>query len=353
MNLLKKDWTHNQVLSKFPDVFVKFRDPIEGELKRLLRKRRLPLYEMMRYHLGWVDELGKPTSSGGKYLRATLCLLASQAVGGEFEVALRFAAAIELVHNFSLIHDDIQDRDNERRHRPTVWKIWGEPQAINAGTAMRMLASIAITDLKTTRLPAERLIEAHKILDESCLRMIEGQYLDISFEENLEIQLTDYMDMVEKKTAALIEASLQLGAITVLSQDEAVPFKHFGRYLGMAFQIRDDMLGIWGEEGATGKPGGSDIRHKKKSFPIVYALERASGSIRTDIISTFKKGILDDDDIKRLMSGLEKLGAYRFSQKKCEMYYGKALNEIKKLPVLISYIDDFKEVARFLIERNF
>ena len=340
-------------MSKFPDIFVKFRGPIEGELKRLLSKRRMPLYEMMRYHLGWVDENGQPISGGGKYLRATLCLLASQAVGGEFEVALRFAAAIELVHNFSLIHDDIQDRDSERRHRPTVWKIWGEPQAINAGTAMRVLASMAITDLKTTGLPPEKLIDAYKILDESCLSMIEGQYLDISFEDNLEIRLSDYMDMIEKKTAALIEASLQLGALTALSSDDAVPFKRFGRYLGLAFQIRDDVLGIWGDEGATGKPRGSDIRRKKKSFPIVFALERANGIIRTDILSAFQKDVLDDDNVGRVISGLEQLGAYQFSRNKCEMYYRRALDEIKKLPVLISYIDDFKEVARFLIKRDF
>lgn len=308
---------------------------------------------MMRYHLGWVDEHGRPTSGGGKYLRATLCLLSSQAVGGELEAALRFAAAIELVHNFSLIHDDIQDRDKERRHRPTVWKIWGEPQAINAGTAMRMLASIAITDMSTTKLSAERLLDAHKILDESCLSMIEGQYLDISFENSLNINLSDYLDMIEKKTAALIEAALQLGAITSLSLDETAPFKRFGRHLGLAFQIRDDVLGIWGDEGATGKSRGNDIRRKKKSFPIVYALERANGSIRGDILSAFQKDTLDDDDVNRVMSSLEKLGAYQFSQKKCEMYYKKALDEIKKLPILISYIDDFKEIARFLIERDF
>ena len=340
-------------MSEFPDVFIKFREPIEGELKRLFSKRKLPLYKMMRYHLGWVDEQGQPAKGGGKYLRATLCLLSSQAVGGEFEMALRFAAAIELVHNFSLIHDDIQDRDKERRHRPTVWKIWGEPQAINAGTAMRMLASIAITDLSTVKFPAEKLINAHKILDENCLRMIEGQYLDISFEDSLSISLSDYLGMIEKKTAALIEAALELGATTALGLDETLPFRRFGKYLGLAFQIRDDMLGIWGMESKTGKPRGNDIKRKKKSFPIVYALERAGGSVRDDLIGILQKDVLDDDDVGRVMGHLDELGAHQFSLKKSEMHYRQALDAIKSLPILPSFIDSFREIARFLIERDF
>lgn len=150
---------------------------------------------MMRYHLGWIDEHGKSAEAGGKYLRATLCLLSCQAVGGKPEMALPLAAAIELVHNFSLIHDDIQDRDRERRHRPTVWCVWGEPQAINAGTAMRMIASLELSKLTDNDFAAEKVMDAHKILDESTLRMIEGQFLDISFENRLDIKVSEYLNM--------------------------------------------------------------------------------------------------------------------------------------------------------------
>ncbi len=143
---------------------------------------------MLRYHLGWEDAEGRPLrSEGGKALRPTLCLLACEAAGGDWRAALPAAAALELAHNFSLVHDDIPDRDPERRHRPAVWSVWGEAQAINAGDALLALSHLAVLKLVPKGVPAERALQAARVLDECTLEIVEGQALDISFEERLDV----------------------------------------------------------------------------------------------------------------------------------------------------------------------
>ena len=275
-----------------PGVFNKYRADIDAELKSVLAERQSPFYDMMRYHLGWVDEKGNVlTSSGGKALRPTLCLLACEAVGGDYRQALPAAAAIELVHNYSLIHDDIQDDDRERRHRPTVWSIWGKPQAINAGTAMRVLANLALLRLKELGVPDQKQLRAHYLIDEKCMSLIEGQYLDISYETRFDITVDDYLDMIRKKTAALIACSLELGALLGTDDEQVIEsFRNIGTNLGLAFQIRDDILGIWGDEQKTGKPSCSDIRRKKKSFPVIWAFDKAQGELRTDLLNFYRNG---------------------------------------------------------------
>ncbi|MDP6416110.1 MAG: polyprenyl synthetase family protein, partial [Gammaproteobacteria bacterium] len=264
-------------MTKLPQVFEKYRTEIDAELRSLLAQHQSPLYDMMRYHLGWIDEKGHPQQgSTGKALRPTLCLLACEAAGGEYRHALPAAAAVELVHNYSLIHDDIQDDDRERRHRPTVWSIWGKPQAINAGTAMRLLSNMALFRLAKWRVSLEKRTRVQYLLDESSLRLIEGQYLDISYESRFDISVSDYLKMIEGKTASLMSCSLEAGALLGSDDEHLVEsLRNIGRCLGLAFQIQDDILGIWGNQEETGKPLGSDIRHRKKTFPIVHALEKA------------------------------------------------------------------------------
>ena len=197
----------------------------------------------MRYHLGWIDKKGNRTDGNtGKALRPTLCLLACQAVGGEYHRALPAAAAIELLHNFSLIHDDIQDNDRKRRHRPTVWAIWGKPQAINAGTAMRILTNVALFRLKELGVNPEKRLLVQQLLDETTLRLIEGQYLDIDYEKYVDINVSDYLRMVQGKTAALIACALESGAALGTDDERLIKNLHdLGWNLGLGFQIRDDI----------------------------------------------------------------------------------------------------------------
>lgn len=338
---------------KLPAAFEKYRSAIEGELRTALAERQSPLYDMLRYHLGWVDDKGNPQrGTTGKALRPILCLLACEAVSGNYHRALPSAIAVEMVHNFSLIHDDIQDDDRERRHRPTVWSIWGKPQAINAGTAMRILAGMALLRLKDVSV--QKQLHVQRLIDESSLKLIEGQYLDISYESRFDIGVSDYLDMIERKTAALIACSLEVGALLGTDDEPVIAsFQSFGRNMGMAFQIRDDILGIWGTEEQTGKPLGSDIRHRKKTLPIVYILEKAEDGLRKELINVYQNGAFNEDGVGTVLRILESVDVQHQAQRMAERYRDKAIRAIDKLALLPSAKHDLEEVSHFLVERNF
>lgn len=259
-------------------MFERYLPLIEAEMQRVIGNAEgmyAGHYGMLRYHMGWVDQAMQPVVvNSGKRIRPMACLLACEAVGGAVEDALPAAAAVELLHNFSLIHDDVEDDSPTRRHRPTVWALWGVPQAINAGDAMFTLARLALHGLASRPISPVVAMDACAIFDYACLRLTEGQYLDMSFEGRLDVTVDEYLTMIEGKTAALLSASIELGAL-VGGADEAArrQLAEFGRNLGLAFQMQDDILGIWGDEAVTGKSAASDILARKKSLPVVYALE--------------------------------------------------------------------------------
>jgi len=340
---------------RLPPAFGRYRSEIDAELRSVMAERSSPLYKMMRYHLGWVDEQGRHLrDSAGKALRPTLCLLSCEAAGGDWHKALPAAAAIELVHNFSLIHDDIQDDDTERRHRPTVWSIWGKSQAINAGDAMHTLAEIALLRLRHRGVAVEKQQRAQRLLSETGLRLVEGQYLDISYENRLDIGVDDYLEMIQRKTADLIACSLEVGAL-LGSDDEAVVrgLFAFGRDLGLAYQITDDALGIWGDERKMGKPLGSDIRRRKKSLPIVYALEKAKGKVKTELLNIYQKEVIDDQDLDAVLRILDALEARAYSQQLAHKYFVRTLAEIRGLPLVPSPARELRQLAHFVSQREF
>lgn len=338
-----------------PSCFDRYRAEVDAELRSSLAAYRSPMYDMLRYHMGWIDEKGNPQPGlAGKALRPTLCLLACEAAGGDYRSALPAAAAIELIHNFSLIHDDVQDDDRERRHRSTVWSVWGKPQAINAGTAMRVVASLTMLRLEERDVPVDRLLRAQRLLDDSCLRLIEGQYLDISFESRLDVGVDDYLTMIEGKTASLIAGSLEIGAL-LGTDDERFQraFRQFGLNIGFAFQIRDDILGIWGSGEKIGKPVGSDIWRRKKSLPIVYAFERARGPARAELMAIYGGEAIDNLAVQKVLSILEEVGARRDTQKIAEQYCDRALAEVEGVHFSPSARCSLEEMAHFLTERDF
>jgi geranylgeranyl diphosphate synthase type I len=250
---------------------------IEAELQAILSNTEVALathYGMMHYHLGWMDAQFRPKHfPPGKRLRPLLCLLACAEVGGDPVQALPAAAAIELLHNFSLIHDDIEDGDEARRHRPTVWKVWGVPQAVNVGDGMFTLAYAAMQRLSRRGVDAETTLSALDMFTQTCQALTEGQHLDMNFECRPDVTVAEYMRMIDGKTAALAGASIAIGAlIGGAAPEQVAALRCFGLSLGRAFQIQDDILGIWGDPSVTGKPAGNDLQRRKKSLPILYAL---------------------------------------------------------------------------------
>jgi geranylgeranyl diphosphate synthase, type I len=184
--------------------------------------------------------------------------------------------------------------------------------------------------------------------------MIEGQYLDISYERRLDIGIADYLDMVARKTAALISCATEMGALlSVDSRDNLEGFRNFGQSLGIAFQMRDDILGIWGEDRHTGKPHGNDIRRRKKSLPVVYALEKASGKPRKELLAIYQKEQVDYADLKTILDELDALKARSYTQEMAKAYCLKALSEIDGLDLPDTARRDMEEIAHFLAERDF
>ena len=234
------------------------------------------LKEMISYQMGWSGE-GAGEKAEGKQIRPLLALLSCQAAGGEWENALPAASAVELIHNFSLIHDDIEDNGEVRRGRPTVWKIWGKAQAINTGDAMFALANLALLRLEETT-SLEITLEAARLFHQTCLRLTQGQHLDMAFEEQEDVLLEEYWKMVGGKTAALLAFSLEVGALSAGAASEIQSaYRDFGTYLGKAFQVQDDILGIWGAEEQVGKSTTGDLVTRKKTLPVLYGLSQKKG----------------------------------------------------------------------------
>lgn len=337
----------------FPNAFNRFRDQIETEMKSLVLGEGFPLYRMMGYHMGWLNEHGEAEEiEAGKRIRPTLCLLACEALGGDVKSALPAAAAVELVHNFSLIHDDIQDGNSERHNRPTVWWVWGPAQAINAGDGMHALARLALLRQTDSGMSPERTLKAVGLLDEACLRLCEGQYLDLTYQERVDISQDAYFKMVEGKTAALISCATELGAVmSQAGEPVAKALANFGSKLGTAFQIRDDILDLWGQQD-TGKPLAGDILNKKKSLPIVYAIENASGAERRALGDVYFKRVMEPEDIDKIIEVLETLGARQFCQDMADALCNEALDSLREAGLSSEQSEGLEALARFMVSRE-
>ena len=261
-------------LSRLQD---RWADPLDDAIISALDGSGLEpaLSGMLRYQLGYVDEKIQPISAaGGKRFRPFMCLLACEAARGAWRDALHVAVAIELVHNFSLIHDDIEDHDPARRHRPTVWKVWGESQATNAGDAMFALAGREAAQASED--PRVCLSVARRF-QSTTLTLTEGQYLDMSFEGRLDVSPEEYLQMIARKTGALIAFSAWSGAtIARVGDSRADALYDFGAALGKAFQIQDDILGIWASADITGKQPATDLLNRKKTLPVLLAAQHAA-----------------------------------------------------------------------------
>src|SRR5680860_905055 len=263
------------IRTEFSDILA----DIEAEMSSVLDEREGHarfLYEMLGYHLG----LDGDSAVRGKRMRPLLGALAYQSLTGDYRPAMPGAAAVELGHNFSLVHDDIEDADLERRHRPTLWAIWGIPLAINAGDALFALSRLALYRLLTD-FSERRVLALMRVYDETCLALCEGQYLDISFERQADVSVDAYLEMIGRKTAALLAASVQAGAILATDDAEIIEaYRRFGYDLGMAFQMADDVKGTFWSSTESGKPEAGDVRKRKKTLPIVWALQHASSGDR-------------------------------------------------------------------------
>lgn len=265
---------------------------------------------MARYQLGLVDLRFQPVTPGtvdtGKRIRPTVVLLATAAAGGDPVQAAPLAAAVELLHNFSLVHDDIQDRSPTRRHRPTVYAAWGDAQAINAGDALFASAYLALNALRERGVPADTILDLADAFSRMAADIVSGQVLDLEYEGRADVTPTDYLRMIRGKTAAILRFSAWGGAVLAgVDRDRADHYAAFGEALGMGFQIRDDLLGIWGTTAETGKAAADDIRRRKQSLPILLLRERANPSDLARIGEIYRASEIDPAGITELLTMME------------------------------------------------
>ena len=283
------------------------------------------LYEQVRYHLG----LDGASGVSGKRLRPLLGLLAYASLTGDHRGALPGAAAVELGHNFSLVHDDIEDRDVERRHRAALWTVYGVPQAINTGDTLFVLSRLALHRLTDLGYSDTKVLKLMRLYDDTCLALCEGQFIDIwtsEHQDSMSVEL--YFDMIGRKTAALIAASIQAGAL-LATDDEVVvgAYRRFGWSLGLAFQLNDDLLGIWGEQQATGKEP-SDLAKHKKTLPVIYAFEHAGPEDRERLAALYGRPEPEPGEVEEVRAILERAGAHDYTRDQARRLRDEALDAL-------------------------
>ncbi|MBB2893680.1 hydroxysqualene dehydroxylase HpnE [Flexivirga oryzae] len=301
---------------------------------------------VVAYHLGFVDTHGNPVAEdGGKKLRPTLALLGAAALGVEPAHVVSAAAAVELVHNFSLVHDDIMDRDRTRRHRETVWSVWDDATAILAGDALQTLAfETMLAD------PSPHAAAAAHLLATTTRELIHGQMLDMDFETRSHVSLAECRTMAAAKTGVLLSCSAELPAVlTGAGRERRAALAAYGRGVGAAFQLVDDLLGIWGDPETTGKSNHSDLLAKKRSLPISWALEQPGSD---PIAQWFSSGETTDSELRRIATELDNLGARDWCRSSADQAVEGAISALHGVDFDPAAVAGLTEMAHYVAGRE-
>ena len=302
-----------------------YRAALEGELKECFAGREGFLYNLLRYHLGWVDQQGQPEIAPPRpSFHSLLAPAAGEALSGEYAPALPVAAAVELIYNFSLVHGDVQAGRGDAVARPSLWWVWGPSQAINAGDGLHALGRAAMMRLGELGVAADRVLTAVAMLDQSCLSMCEGQYMDLGFQDRLLVTIADYNDMIIRKAGALTGCAAAAGALAACADEPAQGrFRDLGSKLGMAWQITRDIADLGGQagDGLTA----SNVLNKKKSLPLLYALEHCSTAAKRELGAIYMKRVLEPPDVARIVGIIEETDGRAYAESKARELVEQAL----------------------------
>ena len=336
-----------------PEAFSRYRSIIQTELRRAIDRYQGCVFGTQRYYMGWETKSGQAIDSpGGKRLRPTLTLLAAEATGGTVDRALPIAIALEYVHNFSLIHDDLEDRDRFRHHRPTIWVVWGDAAAIISGNAMLKVADGAAKDLVNRGVSPQLAARLQHQLVKAYLTMMEGQFLDLWYENEPDVSISQYFDMVARKTGALIEAAMRLGSGAASADSERVnAMSEIGKEIGKVFQVRDDILGIWGGA-STGKPVGADIARRKKALPAIHALNNTKRAAKRKLDAIYRLPPSDDIPVEDVLEIMDDTGTRGYCQRVCETHWNNAQAKLRHVSIPENYREDLNEIGTYLLERE-
>ena len=316
-----------------------------------------PMDTVAAYHFGWIDADGQPThGDGGKAVRPALALLCAEVPGASPEAGIPGAVAVELVHNFSLLHDDLMDGDEQRRHRDTVWKVHGPAQAILVGDALFALANDILLELGTLEAgrAARRLARASRSL-------IDGQAQDISYEHRERVTVAECLEMEGNKTGALLACAASTGAVLGGADDRTADvLESYGHHLGLAFQAVDDLLGIWGDPEETGKQTWSDLRQRKKSLPVVAALA-AEGPARQRLSTLLAADAqksqtefedFDEEEFATRAALIDEAGGRDWTSQEAERQHAAAVAALDTIDMPEQVRDQLRALADFVVVRQ-
>lgn len=341
--------TEESTQSHRPDAILeRNRALFEPALRAAVDRLPTAVRPVVTYHFGWCDENGAPGhATSGKAIRPALVLLAAEAVGGTPDSAIPAAVAVELVHNFSLLHDDVMDGDTTRRHRPTAWTVFGTNTAILAGDALLTLAMdvLAATDHHATR-------DGLRMLSAVVLELVNGQQIDLDFEQRRDVALEECVRMAEGKTSALLGGACAIGAAFGGGGDRVEALREFGRSFGTAYQHVDDLLGIWGRPDITGKPVHSDLRSRKKTLPVVAALSSNSPQGRDLRDLYLRDQELSEVEIVRAAELVDAAGGRRWSREQAEALLARALDTLCSADPAPRPMEELSTLARFAVHRT-
>ncbi len=331
-----------------PSILTTYPPRVAAAMRAAALARASMTGRMSGYHMGWLDESGRERRSvTGKLIRPSLCLWACEACGGNPEDALAPATALEWVHNFTLVHDDIQDGDRDRHGRPTLWTLWGVAQGINAGDALHALAFRVLTESSAD---PERTLCAVRALSTATLEVVEGQCLDLSLEGRVQVPIRGYLRMVRAKTGALLGAGLQMGALTAGAPQTTVrSFRRAGYLLGLAFQMRDDWLGTWGDSEVTGKSSAGDVERRKASFPLVAAYHALPPEKQRRLLEAF--ALRTDEATREIRALLDDAGGAELTRSAPLRFAEKSVAVIASCGIPASFLNAFRETAGYVASR--
>ena len=331
--------------------FESYCNALVAELEQSLGDKQGLLFDLIRYQLGWADPQGTPLPRSQwqrPNLKSNLCLLACEILCGDYRPALPAAAGLEFIHTFTVVHNDVQDGRPQIEERPSIWWLWGPGQAINAGDGFYALGRAALLGLQDRGVPVSKVLEALCVLDKACITMCEGQYMDLAFQERIDLSLGDYIKMVEFKSGAIMSCAMEIGALLAVDDRRTIEaFRLCGRKLGILSEIQESILGLWG--GVNAQPPSPEVFNKKKSFPIVQTLENGDLKTKRKLGAIYFKRVLEPKDVQEILDVLDMCDARNAAEAAADTYFHEAMSALDDLDLPSQGLRQIQEVGRGIL----
>ncbi len=331
-----------------PDLVTRYQKSVESTLKTTLEGRQHPLYHLIKYQMGWTDEGGTHQGEPSFRLHPTLTLSICEALGGDASKASHGAMAIEMLHQFTRVHDDIQDGTPDHGSRPSVWWVWGPAQAINTGDALHVLGRLLLFNMGSAGVSTDQVLGATQIMDDALLEFFEGQHQDLQFQDQLTVSQDSYLKMAAYRSGALLGCAAQIGALVAGGQKAVQEScKEAGRKLGLALHLQHDINELW-----NNKPDWSPISIARRSYPVVYAIETGPVSVKREIGSLFATRVLDPRDLPRLVDLLDEVNARKHTTEAVQSAQAVFASKLVGIGIGQDRLTEFETLAGYLIEHG-